>query len=392
MGQWANLDATGSIAAEDFRRSALNLLRDCAGARPGETLLILAEDPGLGFYGPGLAEAVAREAKGLGLDVSLRMIGFSSDADTLPPELVPVVQAADHTLFLARLGDQLRFRAMPEGSRPIVSYALDRESFASPFGSAPYGAFVALKKAFDRHFAHARSIRVTCPLGTAFEGHVVPAPTPDGGAQEAAKETAREPADVTIKRFPMSVFAPVDATGFRGRVAVAHLLCGTGSRYYAPFGLKLGSTLHAVIEGGRLLRFEGEAGEVARAEAHYAHVAGLYGIDGGVVHSWHAGIHPGCAFAGSAHDSYERWSGSAFGNPRLLHFHTCGAYAPGEICWNIVDPTIVVDGEVIWDGGRIRLEAVPGAAAVLEGHPGLSDLFARPESRIGLGGEGASAP
>ncbi len=69
---------------------------------------------------------------------------------------------------------------------------------------------------------------------------------------------------------------------------------------------------------------------MARAEAQYAHVAGLYGIDGGIVHSWHAGIHPGCAFAGSAHDSYERWSGSAFGNPRLLHFHTCGAYAPGR--------------------------------------------------------------
>ncbi len=108
---------------------------------------------------------------------------------------------------------------------------------------------------------------------------------------------------------------------------------------------------------------------MARAEAQYAHVAGLYGIDGGIVHSWHAGIHPGCAFAGSAHDSYERWSGSAFGNPRILHFHTCGAYAPGEICWNIVDPTVVVDGAVIWDAGRIRLDAVPGAAAILERHP-----------------------
>ncbi len=380
MGQWANHDTTGGVAAGDLRRSALNLLHNCAEAKPGESLLILAEDPSLGYYGPGLAEAVAQEAAAQGLKVTLHGIGFSPDADSLPPDLLAMVEAADHTLFLARLGDQLRFRAMPPGSRPIVSYALDREAFASPFGSAPYGAFVALKKAFDQLFAGAQSIRVTCALGTDFEGRAPAAPSRDGLAQE--------PVDVTIKRFPLSVFAPIDASAFRGRVAVAHLLCGTGSRYYSPFGIRLGSTLHAIIGEGRLLRWEGDPSDVARAEAQYAHVAGLYGIDGGIVHSWHAGIHPGCAFAGSAHDSYERWSGSAFGNPRILHFHTCGAYAPGEICWNIVDPTVVVDGAVIWDAGRIRLEAVPGAAAILERHPGLAALFERPEQRIGLGPEG----
>ena len=151
-----------------------------------------------------------------------------------------------------------------------------------------------------------------------------------------------------------------------------------------PFGIKLETTLFAVIAGGRLLRLDGEAHQVRRAERHCAHVSGLYGIDAGVVHSWHAGIHPGCAYPGSAHDHYERWSGSAFGNPRLLHFHTCGAYAPGEICWNIVDPTIIVDGVVIWRAGRIEPDAVPGARSVLDRHPEVAMLFKEPERRIGL--------
>jgi hypothetical protein len=371
-------DRTMAFDEDSLRRGARNLLEDCSGARPGESLLIVHEDESLGYYGPGLADAVSREADALGLRVSRRRVPFSPEADSLPDDLALAVTSADHTLFLARLGDQLRFQAMPAGSRAIVSYALDREALASSFGAAPHAAFVALKHAFDDLWAKARRIRVTCPLGTSFEGAVAPA-APDRAG------------DVSIKRFPMPVFAPLAASGFRGRVVVAHLLCGTGSRYYQPFGLRLDAPLVAVIDGGRLLRWEGKAGDVARAEAHYAQVAGRYGIDGGFIHSWHAGIHPGCAYIGSAHDDYERWSGSAFGNPRLLHFHTCGAYAPGEICWNVVDATVEADGATVYDAGRIRLEAVPGAGAIVAAHPGLKALFDNPDRRIGLPDAGGRA-
>jgi hypothetical protein len=198
-----------------------------------------------------------------------------------------------------------------------------------------------------------------------------------------------EPADVGIKRFPVSVFAPLDAASFSGKVAVAHLLVGTGSKYYQPYGIPLTATLFAHIAEGRIQRWDGPPGEVARAEAHYARVAGLFGIDAGFVHSWHAGIHPGCAYPEPAEANYERWSGSAFGNPRLLHFHTCGAYAPGEICWNVVDPTIHVDGVAVWRDGVITTGSVPGAGAILAAHPEAAALFANPARATGLGLPGA---
>jgi hypothetical protein len=348
-----------------------NLLVGCAAARPGDRLLIVREPPGAGYYDDSLPDAVADVARRSGLAVDMLSMPFTPDADCLPPDIADRVAGVDHTLFLARIGDQLRFQSMPARSHAIVSYALDSEAMASPFGIAPYAAFVALKGAFNRLLHGARTIRVTCALGTDFSGS-------GGGFSEA-------PADVTIRRFPMSIFAPLDAAGFSGQVAVAHFLSGTGSHYYAPYGVRLNSTLTAHIQGGRLLRFEGDPGEVRRAEAHYAHVAELFGIDCSCVHSWHAGIHPGCAFTGSAHDAYERWSGSAFGNPRLLHFHTCGAYAPGEICWNVIDPTITVDGVTIWSEGRILIDNVPAAGEVLDAHPGLRELFERPDPRIGLG-------
>ncbi len=359
------------IDAAALERGARNLLMNCAGAKPGESLLILHEDPAAGYFGPGLAADIARLAEGMGLHVILLETPFTPDVDTLTPHQKAAVKASDHALFLARLGDQLRFKAMPTGSRPVVSYVLDREALASDFGTAAYEVFAALKAAFNELFFKARRIRVTCPLGTDFEGAVT---SVEAGVAD----------DVTIKRYPMSVFAPLDARGFAGKVAVAHLLVGTGSRYYEPYGIRLESVLFAHIAEGQLRCWEGEFAEVQRAEAHYSSVAQKFGIDGGNVHSWHAGIHPGCAFTGFAHDHYERWSGSAFGNPRLLHFHTCGTYAPGEICWNIVDPTIDVDGIRMWESGRIQIELLPGVDAILRDHPEVKALFEKPEQRIGL--------
>lgn len=357
-------------------RAARNLLFACAGARPGETLLILHENARHGYFDAALAPTVAAAAGRLGLRVETIEVPFDPDATELPEDLRDTVARADHALFLARLGDQLRFKAMPEGSRPIVSYVLDEPAFASPFASADYGAMKALSAAIDRHLTAAEEIRVTCPLGTDFAGRLAP---PADGAGTVA------PVDTSIKRFPHSVHRPLDARGFAGRVAVAHMLCGTGSRYYEPYGIPLAGPVFAQIEGGRLRGWSGPPAEVRRVEDHVAAVAARFGIDGAVVHSWHAGIHPGCRYPGSAHDHYERWSGSAFGNPRLLHFHTCGDYAPGEICWNVVDPTVTIDGIAVWHDGRLETGAIPGAAEILAAHPDLAALYADPERAIGLG-------
>lgn len=357
-----------------FENGVRNMLLGCAGARPGDSLLILAEDPALGYYEAGLAEAIAECAVRFGLEVRSHAIGFEPEAPALDGALHAAISEADHTLFLARLGDQLRFCRMPPRGRPIVSYALDRAAFASQFGGAPHAAMVAIAAAFKALLAGARHIHVTCPLGTDF-----------AGAAPAAE--AGRTADVTIRRFPMSVFTPIDARGFSGRVALGRFLLGTGSRYYRPYGLPLDDKVFAHFEAGRLKRFEGDARVSTQAVRHYARVAAQFGIDPHAVHSWHAGIHPACVFPDAARDNWERWSGSAFGNPRILHFHTCGDYAPGEICWNVVDPTIRVDGVEIWRSGRIDIDRVPGATVALDRAPGLRALFDRPERRIGLGEE-----
>ena len=203
-----------------------NMLIACAGARVGDRLLILREDPALGYYGYGLDSAIMRGAESLGLSVTLLDVPVYPDVDELPVELEPAFQKADHALFLARLGDQIRFLQAPGGASAVVSYVLDTEMLASPFATAPYEAFLALKQSLDTLFRSAEHVRVTCARGTDFAGR-------------APETKESKPMDVTVKRFPMSVFAPLDARGFSGRIAVDHFLVGTGSRYYEPYGIPL---------------------------------------------------------------------------------------------------------------------------------------------------------
>ena len=60
-----------------------------------------------------------------------------------------------------------------------------------------------------------------------------------------------------------------------------------------------------------------------------------------------------CTFEGSRDANPDLWSNTIFGSPGYLHFHTCGDYPPGEICWMVAAPTVTADGRAIWRGGAL---------------------------------------
>ena len=198
-----------------------------------------------------------------------------------------------------------------------------------------------LKRAVDRALMGAERIEITCPLGTRLAG---PGP-----------ERAPEAPDVIVRRFPMCVPAPVSAKAFAGEVALSGYLTPTGSRVYDPACLVLPDPVTATVEDGRIVAFRGERSTVEAVEAHYSAVSSRFGIDGRIVHSWHAGIHDGCRFEGRCEDDPDLWSNTVFGSPQFLHFHTCGDYPPGEICWMVEAPTIVADGRAIWQAGALKV-------------------------------------
>jgi hypothetical protein len=355
--------------ASELARGARNLLVNCAGVEPGDTILIVHENPDLGWYDLDAPMAVAAEAGKLGATVL--MVEAGAPENQRDPGLADAIAAHDCVIFFARIGDQDRFADPAPGKTCVMCYARDAEMLASPYGTTPYQALEELKEAVNDILLGASRIEIRCPLGTEISGTV----------SDAAR---RARADVSVRRFPLGVPQPIEAATFSGRVALARYLTPTGSRVYEPPSLKIGWPVFATVESGRIESLDGDAGDVARIRQHYELVAELFGIDRDAVHSWHAGIHPGCAYRAGAAEDPDRWSNTVFTNPRFLHFHTCGSLPPGEICWMVLDHTVAVDGANLWQHGRLRPEAFAAGRACLEKWPELAAIFARPSDRIGL--------
>ncbi|WP_282608921.1 hypothetical protein [Pelagibius sp. Alg239-R121] len=353
----------------DLSEGARNLLQHCGDFTAGSEILIVHEDPAFGWYDNAAPLAVAAEAEALGLKPRLVKVGAPSDR--LAPETTALIEQYDNCIFFSRIGDQDRFAEVPAGKTKVMSYIRSAEMLASEFGRTNHEAMLVLKKAIDAILRNADRIEITCPLGSYLTGVI----------SDAARSSDT---DVSVRRFPMGVPQPIEALEFGGRVALSRYLTPTGSRVYDPPFLKIGATAFAHVAQGRIEFFSGDTETIRLVERHYERVSNQFGIDPQVVHSWHAGIHPGSSYDQAAGDDPDRWSNTVFTNPRILHFHTCGAYAPGEICWMLMDHTVRIDGVALWEDGAIHPERFAQTSSCLDQWPELRPIFENPSPLIGI--------
>lgn len=356
------------INPHHLAQGARNLLLDCAGLEPDMSVLILHEDPQLGWYDLQAPQAVAEQARHLGMRVSLMPVG--APGQSLEANVSTAMQQHDCIVFFARIGDQSRFEQPPTSQRRVMCYIRDAAMLASDYGRTPYRCMRELLQAIDGILSRASSIEIRCPLGTEFIGRM---------------DTGLPVTDVSILRFPLGVHCPIAAAGFSGRVALAHYLTPTGSRVYEPAWLELEQLVYARVENGRIMGFVGQTEQVNHVQRHYHQVAEQFDLQWDNVHSWHTGFHPGCAYPTEVAANPDRWSNTVFTHPRCLHFHTCGQYAPAEICWMVLDHSVAVDGILLWHRGRLRPENFASTAQCLATRTELSTLFARPTNTIGFG-------
>jgi hypothetical protein len=348
---------------------AENLLSKCANLQADESLLIICEDPSLGWYDSKTPEFIAETARKMGLSPTIMFVG--KPENDLDPKVVEAIDDNDCTIYFARIGDQDRFAQLPPGKRSVMCYIRDIEMLGSQYGQASYPAFREVKNAVDDVLLNAEQIEITCPLGTRYIG-------------SATNKARKNKTDVSVLRFPLGVPLPLDASKFSGTVALSHFLTPTGSKSYHPASVKLEGVTYAEVNDGKITGYRGDQRQIGKIEAQYDMVSKKFNIERNIVHSWHAGIHPGCDYLTKAADDPDRWSNTVFTNPRFLHFHTCGDYAPAEICWMVLDPTISVDGEKLWDNGRLELNHFIQTRSCLNKWPELATLFENPSQGVGL--------
>jgi len=369
----ASAGAVSSKSAEinptDFG-GAITLLRDCVGGISGQRLLIVSEPDSAAYYDEQAPKLTAAAGRAIGMKVYTTESASFLKNDEDKAILIDSLRGFDHIVFFSRVGDQIRFDDSADLPSSTMCYTLNSQSLNSTFGTACHQGMVEIKAAIDSAFMKAESIRVTCPRGTDYAGK--------------PQWNGKQPVEVSLKRFPLLVPQPVPSAGFNGRIALSRFLIGTGNRFYQPYHLDLPKDVIACVENNCITHFEGDSVEVKRIENHYLSVSEQLGIDPWYVDSWHAGIHPGCHFEADARADIMRWSGTAFGNPRILHFHTCGQYAPGEVSWNVLDPTVYLDDVAVWEAGRLHVDRMADGAEILSRHPHLADLYANPEFKIGL--------
>ncbi len=357
--------------AQRARTGAQNLLR-AAKLTAGDQLLLLCEDPALGWYDDKAPRLVADLARERGAFVTIQQTGGPDNRfidDELDETALTNVDY-DCCIFFTRIGDQLRFRQSGDQRRRVMCYARTLEMLASDYGRIEYAATVDLKDTIDALLAEA-PITISCPRGTRLSG------TNDIRVEDTD--------EVTITRFPMGVHAPIHAKAFSGEIQLFRYLTSTGSRTYEPLWIELDAPVTAELRDGRIVGYRGDAGSVRQIQHHYRRIADQFRLQMDVVHSWHAGVHPGSHATEPATTDPDRWSNTVFTNPRFLHFHTCSdRVMPGEICWMVLDPTIAVDGVALWRDGVLLVDAFAETRACLDRWPELQPLFANGNADVGL--------
>jgi len=359
-----------NTSGESQLNGAISLLRDCVRGKVGERVLIVREPEGSNYYDNNAPRIAADAGRELGLTVYETVSDSFITDQNQKAKLLDTLSGFDHIIFFSRVGDQIRFACDENIPSSTMCYALNVEALNSNFGKACHQGMTEVKKAIDSAFEKAPQVRVTCPLGTDYSGR------PDWSDVTQV--------EVSLKRFPLLVPQPIPATGLSGKVVLSRFLTGTGSRQYEPYTLNLPKKLFAHFKNNRITHFEGNDEDVERVENHYKTVSEQFDIDPWHIDSWHSGIHPGCQFEANAMEDIVRWSGSAFGNPRVLHFHTCGEYAPGEICWHVLDPTISIDGVNVWEKGKLFPQRIEGVDEIFARHSNLAELYENPTTLIGM--------
>lgn len=350
---------------------AENLLLQCLRVTQGESLLlVLEEDESL--YSLEVGRIVEAKCHELGVKVTVLTEPLINHAADFPLSVANLMRTSDHTLFLSRLGDYVRFVELPGSGTKTTSYTFSAEQLDSPYAALSHTLLAQLRDKLERELLAASTWQISCPLGTDLNGSF-DWPSLQGGDDD----------EILVALYPVSTFKPIPCHTANGSVALSRWLMPGGAPKIDSPGLNLSETVHCEISQGTIQRFFGSAKEADRVSKHYDRVASTLGINRNRVHSWHLGINPQTYFATAPELDFERWCSMSFASPRYLHFHTCGDDPPGEIAWSLFNCTVHIDDEIFWKDGEFSWLNRMDNREIISRYSG-AEILLQPSRSIGV--------
>jgi hypothetical protein len=359
----------GHQAEGDLRAGARNLLIDYMKLKPGAELLMVNEPS----VDKRVVEITEHEARAIGARVLVMWCDRVPGPEALPKSLVKAFEAAEFTLFNHQVGAMLRLLPIAGNGLKCFSFATSSDILASRFCRIPYAITAEILSIVQQRLNRARKWRVTCPAGTDLESEVAPEDKPSSKDGYGG---------FTLLTFPLGVHRPFSTLTASGRLAI-RWLTPSGIHEFEPAGIRLDEPVIATVEQGRLLNFSGNQAQISRLKRYIELIGSKVGKDPYIVNSWHAGINPSAFAPCRDVDSLERWMFVAHANPRLVHFHVVGETQPGEMSAPVLDPTITVDGEALWDRGHLAYLDRGESKAALARHDGYQQALIQ-EQQIGV--------
>ena len=345
---------------------ARNLLHNCIKARCGDTLLIVGEEYGNNYYDDEVALVIAREAQAMGITAEILRAPLATGPEAVPQIVLTMMQDFHHTVFLSRLGDQIRFTDLHIPCTKTMCYVLDVNYLGSEFARTPWGLYKRIHDRLLQVMLAAKRYRITCPLGTDLVGEI-----PQHYEASCDHDALT---DFTVNVFPVMIYPPLNCLNVCGQLVLERFLMSTSIYRFENSVMTLAQPLIAHLDNSRIVRFQGDAQLMKQVEQHYQRIGALSTGDAFAIHSWHTGIYPKTFYVADPYANLQRWGDLAFASPRYTHFHTCGS-APGHIASATFDATIAFDDELFWDQGRFVFLDRPEIQALLDDYPDAVNAY-----------------
>ena len=197
------------IINDKLQDGAENLILRCAELSSGESVVIIFEDPELGWYDLDVVKTLSEYLKKLGINPTLLKVSGPTNSKNI--NVVETVNAHDCAIFFSRIGDQDRFEVPVHGKKIIMSYIRNNQMLVSTYGRCDYRAFKELKSAINKIMVSAERVDISCSRGTSLSALL-------------KKEKIEGSNDVYVRRFPLGVPQPLSASTMSGQVALCNYL------------------------------------------------------------------------------------------------------------------------------------------------------------------------